>query len=153
MKTLSVTNEFVIYSELDYYRDHSFLVRLEALFHLLPKAWKINVHQDHIETVALYRGDPFVRLLSSAFEGSPLSKKLNIEEIEQDDIVCTLWDIEPIRDILNMNNRKITLLIPRGITEEGLAVFSLDQDKWFREKFHVFWAMNRLKGYQSNDDF
>lgn len=144
----SVEKGLIIYSDYDYYSIKSFLIGLESSFYILPKAWKINVHPDNMSPIGVFRGEAILQLHASAFEGSPLSKKLNSQDIEDDDLVCTLWDIQPIRDILNINSKKITSLIPKGITEEGLAVFSLIQDnKWLREKFHVFWAMTRFKKF------
>lgn len=134
----------LIFTDKELYQIRSFVIGMRHAFDSFPQSWKVDVETEHMEELGFYRGTPVVKLLPSAFTNSPFSRKLHKDEIEEDDMICTLWDIETVRDVLNANDRKITALIPKGITEEGLAVFSSKQLGWLKDRFHVFWAINKI---------
>jgi len=136
--------QLMTYTDKELYRIRSFLIGKLYDFDSLPQSWRIKIEPDHMEELGYYGGMPVVKLLPSALTDSPLSTILDKTEIEYDDILCSLWDVETLRIILNANNRKITALIPKGMTEDELAVFSTHQLGGLKERFHVYLACNKF---------
>lgn len=133
-----------LYTEKELYQIRSFVIGIQHKFDSFPQSWKIKLEPKHMKELGYYRGESVIQLLPSAFTDSPFANKLNNREIEDEDILCTLWDVETVRDVLNANNRKITSLIPKGMTVSGLAVFSSKEIGWLKERLHVFFACNKF---------